>query len=84
MLASAVGRGSSGFEDEPVLGAVKIVRPVGRCILTAPALRRRWPEVEEPAMRATSDDHRVICTPTPSTILTISSVEQMILRISTS
>jgi hypothetical protein len=23
----------------PVLGAVKIVRPVGRCILTAPALR---------------------------------------------
>jgi hypothetical protein len=31
-----------------VLGAVKIVRPVGRCILTAPALRQRWPAVEEP------------------------------------
>jgi len=39
--------GSSGLDDVPVLGAVKIVRPVGRCILTAPALRRRWPTVEE-------------------------------------
>jgi hypothetical protein len=38
---------SSAIEDVPVLGAVKIVRPVGRCILTAPALRRRWPAVEE-------------------------------------
>jgi hypothetical protein len=48
MMSSVHGRGSSGFEDVPVLGAVKIVRPVGRCILTAPALRRRWPAVEEP------------------------------------
>jgi hypothetical protein len=48
MMPSGVGRGSSGFEDVPVLGAVKIVRPVGRCILTAPALRRRSPAVEEP------------------------------------
>jgi hypothetical protein len=47
-MASAAGRGSSGFEDVPVLGAVKIVRPVGRSILTAPALRRRGPAVEEP------------------------------------
>ena len=47
MLASAVGRCSSGLEDVLVLGAVKIVRPVGRCILTAPALRQRWPAVEE-------------------------------------
>jgi hypothetical protein len=47
MMSSAVGQGSSGLEDVPVLGAVKIVRPVGRCILTTPALRRRWPGVEE-------------------------------------
>jgi hypothetical protein len=55
---------SAGGDGRPVLGAVTIVRPVGRCILTAPALRRRWPAAEEPAMRATSDDHRVISTPT--------------------
>jgi transposase len=48
MMASAGWRGSSGFEDVPVLGAVKIVRPMGRCILTAPALLQRWPAVEEP------------------------------------
>jgi hypothetical protein len=48
MMASAVVRCSSGFEDVPVLGAVKIVRPVGRCILTAPALLQRGPAVEEP------------------------------------
>jgi hypothetical protein len=48
MMSSAVARGSSGREDVPVLDAVKIVRPVGRCILTAPALRRRWPPAEEP------------------------------------
>jgi hypothetical protein len=47
-MSSAVGRGSSGLEDMPVLGAVKIVRPVGRCILTAPALRQGWPAMEEP------------------------------------
>jgi hypothetical protein len=57
-----VERGSSGFEDVPVLGAVKIVRPVGRCILTAPALRRRLPAVEEPALRAT-EGHRMISLP---------------------
>jgi hypothetical protein len=32
MMSSARGARSSGFEDVPVLGAVKIVRPVGRCI----------------------------------------------------
>ena len=33
-------KGGSAVDDYvPVLGAVKIVRPVGRCILTAPALR---------------------------------------------
>ncbi len=66
-MTSAVGRGSSGFEDVPVLGAVKIVRPVGRCILTAPALRRRWPAVKEP--RNASNQ-----TLTAGTVLTISSV----------
>jgi NAD(P)-dependent dehydrogenase (short-subunit alcohol dehydrogenase family) len=34
-------KGGSAVDDYvPVLGAVKIVRPVGRCILTAPPLRR--------------------------------------------
>jgi transposase len=28
-------------------------RPVGRCILTAPALQQGWPAVKEPAMRTT-------------------------------
>jgi putative transposase len=31
------------FDDVPVLGAVKIVPPVGGCILTAPARRQVWP-----------------------------------------
>jgi hypothetical protein len=61
MLASAVGQCSSGFEDVPVLGAVKIVQPVGRCILTAPALLQRGPAVEEPRdasnQTVTSDLH---------------------------
>jgi hypothetical protein len=48
LMTFAVARGSSGFEDVPVLSAVKIVRPVGRCILTAPALRQRWPAMKEP------------------------------------
>ena len=34
--------GSSAFEGVPVLGAVKVVPPVGGSILTAPALRRGW------------------------------------------
>ena len=65
MMSSAMGRGSSDLEDVPVLGAVKIVRPVGRCILTAPALRRRWPAVEEPRDASNQTVDRVICTPTP-------------------
>ena len=59
--------GSSGSEDMPVLGAVKIVRPVGRCILTAPALRQRWPAAEEPH---DPSNHTVPA----GTVLTISSV----------
>jgi hypothetical protein len=63
MMSSVHGRGSSGFEDVPVLGAVKIVRPVGRCILTAPPAEIAGgggtPRCEQP------DGHQVICTPTP-------------------
>jgi hypothetical protein len=66
-MTSAVERGSSSFEDVPVLGAVKIVRPVGRCILTAPTLRQRWPAVEEP--RGATNQ-----TVTAGAVLTISSV----------
>ena len=74
-MASAVGRGSSRFEDVPVLGAVKIVRPVGRCILTAPVLRQGWPAVKEP--RDANNQ-----TVTAGAVLTISSVLQMTRRIS--
>ena len=35
-----VGGRPSGLDDRLVLGAVKIVPPVGGCILTAPARRR--------------------------------------------
>ena len=41
----------------PVLGAVKIVRPVGRCILTAPA-RRRVGLVAEPGGYAAASQVR--------------------------
>ncbi len=36
------GRGLVAFEGAPVLVAVKVVRPVGRSTLTAPARRRGW------------------------------------------
>jgi hypothetical protein len=39
-----LGGRPSGFNDVPVLGAVKIVPPVGGCILTPPARRRDWPK----------------------------------------
>jgi hypothetical protein len=35
-------KGSAESDGVPVLGAVKIVRPVGRCILTAPVRRLIW------------------------------------------
>ena len=43
------GDGSSASHDVPVLGAVKIVPPVGGSILTAPARRQCWLVAEEPA-----------------------------------
>jgi hypothetical protein len=64
MMSAPVGRGSSGFKDMPVLGAVKIVRPVGRCILTAPALRRDGLVREKPR-DPSAGQSRVICTSTP-------------------
>ena len=41
--------GSSAVDGVPVLGAVKIVPPVGGSILTAPARWQVWAAVEEPA-----------------------------------
>jgi hypothetical protein len=66
-------------DHAPVLGAVKIVRPVGRCILTAPPRRPKTPATKESRRTSTSYRHRLR---NSSSGLEITSVEPALAPVS--